>query len=422
MRYLIALFMSKIKFFFLLSFCLFIFFYLLPSNQPDLTIVGYAERKDGIGRHSTEIIDLFGGKFNLNFVLTRKDKKVQIPNKYKRLICKKKCKWGKIILFEDMLWRPGKEYYKKILSSNRDKSIRIAYSVWESSALPDQWVEILNTHFDACIVPSSFLIDVYYSSGVKIPIFLLPLGLDFASLKVISKNLTVEKPFTFGNLSACSERKNQVLLIRAFSKAFGNDPSVLLRINSRYGEESIKKAILEEISVQKLDNVIFTYGPLSQTEYAELFRTIDCYVSPSKGEGYSIQPREALVLGIPVIATNNTGQQDLCSSQYVYPLETPIKERAIFPWGDCYGEYYNCHIQDLVEALVSVKESYSVYRDKALKGSEWVKQFDSKSLESRYSSFIKPEKIVKSEKNEILLSEIHIASDALLEKYQKLFH
>ncbi|NGX47388.1 MAG: hypothetical protein K1000chlam3_00761, partial [Chlamydiae bacterium] len=330
----------------------------------------------------------------------------------------KKSKWGKVIIFEDMLWRPTKDYYRKILSSDRSKSIRIAYSLWESTQIPDEWVHILNTHFDAVVVPSPFLVQTYTDCGVKIPIFELPLGLNLDKFLEQPLKNAPGKPFVFGNLSACSERKNQVLLIRAFAKAFGNDPNVLLRINSRYGEEEVRDAIKQEIIKNNLENVIFTQSVFSQEEYLEVFKNIDCYVSPAKGEGFSIQPREAMALGIPVIATNNTGQRVICDSALVKVVSAPHEEPAILPWGE-YGQYFNCNEEELADAMHEVRENYPAYIKRASASRAWVKQYQYENLQPFYQMLIQPANVQLGDENKILSNCLIINSRELYKKYKK---
>ncbi len=388
-------------------------------RQPDLTVVGFIHLKDGLGRQSAELIDTFRKDLKVNFVTTRKRKINDIPKRFHSLIKQKSPKWGKVILFEEMLWWPKEEKYRAILSSDREKSIRIAYTMWESTKLPQEWVQILNTHFDAAVVPSKFLIEVYEKSGVQIPIFELPLGLNLD--RFLDQPLKKEPgtPFTFGNLSVSSERKNQVQLIRAFAKAFGNDPSVRLRINSRYGEKEVSRAITKEIAELNLDNVIFTQFSLSEDEYLDLFKTIDCYVSPSKGEGFSIQPREAMALGIPVIATDNTGQSDICSSNLVQTVRSSIKEVAQYPWGNIYGHNYNCEIDELASSLREVKENYPIHLAKASDSRDWAKQYCYNNLKQNYHSLVAPRQIVFGKENKVTMGILSTNSNDLYKKYQK---
>lgn len=398
-----------------------IFAYLMfSSQQPDLTVVGYISEADGLGRQSLELIDAFRKELSVNFVRTRKEKGERLPERFLSILEGKKPRWGKVIIFEDMLWRPNKEYYKKILSSDRNKSIRIAYSLWESTKIPDEWVDILNSHFDAVVVPCPFLVQTYTNSGVKIPIFELPLGLNLDEFLKEPIKQNPGKPFVFGNLSACSERKNQVLLVRAFAKAFGNDPDVLLRINSRYGEKEVSDAIENEISRLQLDNVIFTKSALSKKEYLDLFKSIDCYVSPSKGEGYSIQPREAMALGIPVIVTNNTGQEVICDSGLVKTVSSTTPEPAVFPWGERYGQYFDCDGQELANAMKEVRSSYFTYLQKAHECRKWTEQYCYNNLRAYFYSLIKPGKVFLSEEDITELDRVITSSVKLFCKYKRL--
>lgn len=371
---------------------------------------------DGLGRQSAELIDAFKDELNVNFAPTRRQKASDVPKRFRKLVKNKHPKWGKVVLFEEMLWWPKEEKYRHILKANKD-SIRIAYSMWESTKIPNEWVLILNNHFDAVAVPAPFLVEVYKESGVNIPIFELPLGLNLKTF--LDQPLKKEKgtPFVFGNLSVCSERKNQVLLIRAFAKAFGNDPNFQLRINCRYGEKEISSAITKEIVELDLDNVIFTQFALSQEEYLDLFKGIDCYVSVSKGEGFSIQPREAMALGIPVIATDNTGQRVICESGLVKAIDSPIQEPAIFPWGNSYGRNFNCVVDDLVQAMRDVCTNYENYLSKAPQSRAWANQYQYKNLQGLYRSLIKPENIVLGKENCITESGLITNSQNLYDKY-----
>nr|NGX27250.1 hypothetical protein [Chlamydiota bacterium] len=192
----------------------------------------------------------------------------------------------------------------------------------------------------------------------------------------------------------------------------------LLRINSRYGEKEVSDAIKQEIIKQNLENVIFTQSVLSQQEYLEVFKNIDCYVSPAKGEGFSIQPREAMALGIPVIATNNTGQRVICDSELVKVVSAPTEEPAILPWGK-YGQYFNCNEEELADAMHEVKENYSAYLKRGGDSREWVKQYRYENLQSFYQMLIHPTNIQLGDENKILSNCLITNSRELYKKYKK---
>jgi glycosyltransferase involved in cell wall biosynthesis len=144
-------------------------------------------------------------------------------------------------------------------------------------------------------------------------------------------------------------------------------------------------------------------------------------VSPSKGEGFSIQPREALALGIPVIVTNNTGQQDLCDSGHVVSLPAIRAEPALFPWGETYGMNFTCDEEKLAMSLLTVYENYESCLCVSRKGREWVKQFLYHNLRDNYRALIAPTIMEFGKENIIENGKLYTNSEELFKKIQKLF-
>ena len=79
--------------------------------------------------------------FNVNFVPPRQN---NLSEKNKNLIT----------IYADMIWYVNQNLYE----SCPETYIKIAYSMFEGSKLPKQWVDALNNFFDAVIVPDKYLI------------------------------------------------------------------------------------------------------------------------------------------------------------------------------------------------------------------------------------------------------------------------
>ena len=159
---------------------------------------------------------------------------------------------------------------------------------------------------------------------------------------------------------------------------------------------------------------------LTDKGFKELFKTFDCYVLISKGEGFSISPREALALGKPCIISNNTAHKTICNTGHVYAVPSELIEPAIDPGVGACGNRFNCSIKDVRKALREVYTNYQEYVEKALGGREWVKDYLWENLKLRFLNLIKPKKVVLGNHNEITDDYLMTDSKKLYAKYSQL--
>ncbi|MEI8300916.1 MAG: glycosyltransferase [Chlamydiota bacterium] len=395
-------------------------------SKPYLTIIGVVKMSDGLGRQSVELIDALKDEVSIGFVQTSKPSYKDVPQSIKRIIKNVYRPLGKVIIFEECIWSPEKEHYKLLRTPREDSQIRLAYTMFESSEIPKEWVFILNNYFDAAIVPDSYFVKVYQNSGVDIPIFVLPLGLNLQPLLQTEIKTKPHFPIVFGNFGACDIRKNQKLLVEAFYEAFGNTSDVCLKINSRYAQEDTAEDIKRFIREHNITNIDFTQKCWNSAEYLEAFKTLDCFISISKGEGFSIQPREAMALGIPVIVSDNTAQHTICRTGFTKAVKATLKEPAMRRWGTIlkeplqYGYEYNCKKEDVVEAFLDMYHNYDYYLAKADKSKLWVKRYDFSEMKPYYLSLVKPQEVILSTKNKITSKGIYTNSKALYDKYNRI--
>jgi len=249
----------------------FIFFKKHSLLRPDVTIIGNIAMADGIGRQTAELAQALSEKYRVQIkgkILSNND----LPSKIKKLCKKKYKKQGKIVILEDCLWFPGHDIGRHFTRAKNDEEIRFAYSMFESTKIPYEWVLYLNLYFDAVIVPDPFLIDAYKNSGVTLPIFHIPLAIDIDNfLQKPIKEKKENKPIVFANLSAAINRKNQVKLIQSFAKALGNNPKAVLLINSRDVFEETKSDIKNAIKESGCSNIHFSNFKLKGDAYLHFF-------------------------------------------------------------------------------------------------------------------------------------------------------
>ena len=403
------------------------------ESRCDLTIVGHVFINDGIGKQSTDLIETLKDTFCISFIHTIPANENEIqslaPDTQNTLRVPGTTYKGRVLIFEDPLsadrsngrWE-GNFWQRYGLSESDKKQIRIAYSMFESSKIPESWVDILNTFFDAVAVPDQYLAQVYEQCGVRIPIFVIPLGRDLG--RYLSSPLKSSKgsPFVFASFNLCDRRKNTLKLVQAFAKAFGNNPNVELRLYWRTClDNGYREKIFSEIANQGLRNIHISEGPVDGQRQLSRYRKIDCLVSVASGEGFSIQPREAMALGIPVIATDNTAQATICASGLVRAVPSNIQIPAMYPWPGDFGSQYDCRTKDIAEALVDVYEHYDTYLNKAPQCREWARAYDLTATRPAYAKLINPTRVVVGKSNTLLSDGIMTTSTYLAKKYKSIF-
>jgi len=384
----------------------------------DVTILGLAKFNDGLGRIAVTLMNLFKDDLKINFLKTRDASYEEIHPEILKIINSSNYSfYSKVIILTDSLNHVIK--FKNLLKKNN--IIKIAYSMFETTRIAESWVKDLNNYFDAVVVPDEFFIKVYVDSGVKIPIFVLPIGLyldDFLNTKPKEK---VNKPFVFGCMSSFDKRKNMETIIKSFFIEFGNSKEVLLKINGRAYFNKELEILLKNLNST---NIQITNKELTWQDYINFMYSFDCYVALAKGEGFSIPPREAMALGIPCIITNNTAQKTLCNTGFVRPiasniLEKPVAYEKLFGSKNL-GHFFNCTLKDTRQALRDMYNNYNYYFSKAPQAREWVKQYRWQNLKAKYLNLIKPKKVILGKKNIITESCIITSSSKLYNKYTRL--
>ncbi len=190
--------------------------------------------------------------------------------------------------------------------------------VWETSKIPDFWLENYKKYFHQIIVPCDWNKKTF-ESQTGLPTFKIPYLVDI-SANNIEKNNSI---FNIFSMSQCIPRKGFDILVRAYCSEFYNQDDVLLTIKT-YGHgpatgkfEEDKKSITEQILAYK--NSIRHYnktmkckinlitGLLSQEEINKIYKKSDIFCLPTRGEGFGLTIAESLANALPVIIPDKGG-------------------------------------------------------------------------------------------------------------------
>lgn len=146
--------------------------------------------------------------------------------------------------------------------------------------------------------------------GYKNPIAIVPNSID-TTVCLPMRTKTNEKR-RFGFVGRLHPIKNIHVLLEAWHD-LGKETSGCELVIVGDGDESYKNTLAEYVHTQNLNNVIFT-GFLSGDKLTECIRSFDYLLLVSKSENFGMVIPEALINGVPCIATKHTPWDELNSN------------------------------------------------------------------------------------------------------------
>lgn len=259
-----------------------------------------------------------------------------------------------------------------------EQKINVGYSTWETDIIPEHWVKNINDNFDLQLVPSDYNKQAYINSGIKIPVEVVPHCIDVtpfddAKPAYIPK---YENHFKFLSVFQWVERKNPVGLLKAyFSEFYGHDDVILIlktygTNHSEQEREKIKATIRKlkydtQLDSNKLPKIYLLPELLSRQEMLSLYKTADCFVLPTRSEGFGIPFAEACAGENVVIAPKHGGQRDFLSEgdgtfvRFIPHQFTPVAHMP-FPY---YNSLMTWAEPDLCKLKKKMKQYYSIRKN-----------------------------------------------------------
>lgn len=232
--------------------------------------------------------------------------------------------------------RGGPVLYITVANSFQKDPARpcIGWTMLETDGLPPLWVQLCNS-LDEVWVPTGFNRETFTGSGVDAEkIQVVPLGT--YPERFGKPHNTIRFPgqrgFTFLSNFEWIPRKGYDILLRAYIQEFsaGEDVTLLLKTydNSAYDAEgtTIKdgiRRIVREVGKPDPPQIILLTRVLSPDQVPALYAAADCYVLPTRGEGWNHPALEAAATGLPVITTAWSGHLEFLddANSYLIPIK-----------------------------------------------------------------------------------------------------
>jgi glycosyltransferase involved in cell wall biosynthesis len=223
-------------------------------------------------------------------------------------------------------------------------------TMWESRVLPPAFRETLH-EYDLVMVPSPQNVELFsrYHDNVQ----LVTLGVD----PVLWHYIPSASPTTFFNflIAGRGSRKGVDLAYEAFRTVFTH-PEQFTPVPRLYMKSMRGHADYYHPSVTHVT------GVLDPEAERDLYASCHAYLQPSRGEGFGLQPLQAMSLGRPTILTNAHGHESF--AELAVPISAGASKADYFIYGDA-GEWWEPDFDELCEAMWDVYANWDVHAKRA---------------------------------------------------------
>lgn len=278
-------------------------------------------------------------------------------------------------------------YHAPYSITRMESPFRIIYTMFESDKIPDEWGPYLEGA-DLILVPSKWCASVFKKSGFDARV--VPLGYNDNVYKYVERQNKRDnrQTFNFLHYNAFNIRKGFPEVFKAFIAEFAKDEPVKMIFKTTQRREQIPDMFryLDET----YPNIEIICEQLPQKQMQSLMERSDCFVFPSRGEGFGMTPMEAMATGMPAIVPNAHGISEYFDPKCMYE----VKVEGMCP--ALYSRYKNvdvgkmvvCSVDDLRRKMRYVYEHQSEALERGKAASEYVKSWTYKQTAAQLKIII----------------------------------
>lgn len=197
------------------------------------------------------------------------------------------------------------------------------HTMFECDPIPTGWAEILN-RCAAVWAPSTHSANLFRDAGVTAPIFISGYGVDASIFHPLRRKPAGDGPMKFlAWAPGFAGRKNLLGTIKAFLAAHLPEKDAVLEVKVNAGGGT---PVLKDETGRVFSNVSVIEANWQASQVAEWLRSGDVLIYLSAGEGFGLQPLEAMACGVCAIVADNTGMQEYLRTDVALPVVCREKE------------------------------------------------------------------------------------------------
>lgn len=236
-------------------------------------------------------------------------------------------------------------------------------SMTEDTKVPSEWVDKINDHAERLIVPCQQNAEAFEKCGVEVPVHVLHWGTspeEFPLLPPVQHN----RPFTVVCMADRGARKGIETSLGAFFQAFPSETDVRLLVKAR-------PVFIDPQMRQVFSNQSRLSWWLEDVDtMADVYSQADVFLYPAYGEGWGMPPREAAMMGLPVLATAWSGLE-VGLEHWGIPLTNLTMAQSMLPQA---GKWAKPDIDDVAAKLRWCYENRDAAAQIGRAGAAWLRE------------------------------------------------
>lgn len=260
---------------------------------------------------------------------------------------------------------------------------KIGHCEFEATEVPESWIRYCNM-MDELWVPTEWDKKKFEKQGVQIPIYVIPQGIDpeYFHPDYAPMQAPGTESFKFLANGAWFPRKNLKNLIIAFQAEFkkGEDVCLIVKTMDLGLNKGIENELKEIPDMPNSANVYIKEEDFKDFEMPSLYTMADCFVLPTRGEGWGLPIFEALACGLPVITTGygapfetlrNEAGEPLPGVHFIDYNDSISEEPYVYIEGKTWAEP---NLQHLRKLMRQVYKNRAIEKQKAKRSSKYIRE------------------------------------------------
>jgi hypothetical protein len=197
------------------------------------------------------------------------------------------------------------------------------HTMWETDDVPAWWIELLNRG-GMVWVPSEFCAETMVDGGVDVPISIGGYGVN-GDVFGFTDRSSGERLFTYLAVGrVLGDRKGAIQVVNTFVRLkergqIGVDTQLIVKLSDSPFDVIV-------VGEKTRDDITIINRKVQIGELARLYQSADVFVYPSRGEGFGLEPLEAMACGCCAVVAHWGGMTEY--TRDVPCLRLPVHSTA----------------------------------------------------------------------------------------------